>query len=200
MSASSSDTQEKLIAAAQQELIEGRGQLEMQGVARRAGVSVGLAYHHFGSKAGLIAAVVEAFYSRLDAVVFSKDAVLPSQSWVAREKGRVEAYIRFHYGHPLALLVIGALSRSPEVINVEQAFTKRQLVAGAKMLEEAQRANAIALDIDPDLAIALMIGGIRQALISALAREPRPPAEKLTDQIWAFMAGGLGLSGGPGHR
>ena len=29
-------------------------------------VSVGLAYHHFGSKGGLIAAVVDDFYERLD--------------------------------------------------------------------------------------------------------------------------------------
>ena len=54
-------TPARLIRAAQEELIQGRGLLEMQAVAKRAKVSVGLAYHHFGSKAGLIAAVVEAF-------------------------------------------------------------------------------------------------------------------------------------------
>ena len=48
-------TREKLISAAQEELIHGQGLLEMQAVAKRAKVSVGLAYHHFGSKAGLIA-------------------------------------------------------------------------------------------------------------------------------------------------
>nr|QQZ51483.1 TetR family transcriptional regulator [Phenylobacterium glaciei] len=50
---------ERLIRAAQEELIASHGLLEMQAVAKRAKVSVGLAYHHFGSKAGLIAAVVE---------------------------------------------------------------------------------------------------------------------------------------------
>ena len=58
MSATSQGTRERLLSAAQEELIEGQGHLEMQAVARRAQVSVGLAYHHFGSKAGLIAAVV----------------------------------------------------------------------------------------------------------------------------------------------
>jgi AcrR family transcriptional regulator len=93
-------TRERLIRAAEKELIRSHGHLEMQAVSKRAQVSVGLAYHHFGSKAGLIAAVVEAFYSRLDQMVFkevqSPSAKSPSgksastksrsASWADREK------------------------------------------------------------------------------------------------------------------
>ena len=57
MAATKPGTPERLIRAAQDELIQTRGLLEMQAVAKRAKVSVGLAYHHFGSKAGLIALV-----------------------------------------------------------------------------------------------------------------------------------------------
>ena len=102
----------------------------MQAVAKRAQVSVGLAYHHFGSKAGLIAAVVEEFYNRLDEAAFS-GARLCSETWADRERERIAAYIAFHYEHPFAPLVIGALSRAPEVLDVETAFTDRQLAAGA---------------------------------------------------------------------
>ena len=119
-------TRERLVRAAQEELIHSHGHLEMQAVAKRARVSVGLAYHHFGSKAGLIAAVVEEFYSRLDEEVFN-DACLPRESWADRERRRIAAYIAFHYDHPFAPLVIGALSRAPEVLDVERAFTNRQL-------------------------------------------------------------------------
>ena len=87
-------------------------------------VSVGLAYHHFGSKAGLIAAVVEAFYSHLDEVVF-KEARLPSEGWADREKRRIASYVAFHYDHPFAPLVIGALSRAPEVLDVATACCRR---------------------------------------------------------------------------
>src|SRR5690349_13406419 len=73
-------TPERLIRAAQEELIQGHGLLEMQAVAKRAKASVGLAYHHFGSKAGLIAAVVEAFYNRLEEVAFSPSK-LTSPDW-----------------------------------------------------------------------------------------------------------------------
>ncbi len=185
-------TRERLVRAAQQELIRSHGHLEMQAVAKRAQVSVGLAYHHFGSKAGLIAAVVEAFYGRLDEVAFN-DERLPSEGWADREKRRIAAYIAFHYDHPFAPLVIGALSRAPEVLDVETAFTKRQLAAGARMIEAAQRNGYVPDHINPHLTIALMIGGIRQALIGVLMRKRRPDPEKLTDEIWAFMAGALRL-------
>ena len=167
----------------------------MQAVAKRAQVSVGLAYHHFGSKAGLIAAVVEAFFSRLDEEVFN-DAGRPPESWANRERRRIASYIAFHYDHPFAPLVIGALSRAPEVLDVERAFTTKQLAGGTRMLEAAQRDGFVPDHIDPHLTIALMIGGIRQALIGALTGEQRPDPEKLTDEIWAFMAGALRRTAG----
>jgi len=185
-------TPERLVRAAQDELIEGHGVLEMQAVAKRAKVSVGLAYHHFGSKAGLIAAVVEAFYNRLEEVAFNP-ANLVSIDWAGREKERVSAYIAFHYDHPFAPIVVGPLSRAAEVLDVELAFTKRQLVAGAYNLRAAQRQGAIPGDFDPRLTIALMIGGIRQALIGALVSGKRPAREALTEKIWAFITGALRL-------
>lgn len=192
-------TRDRLIRAAQEELIRSHGHLEMQAVSKRAQVSVGLAYHHFGSKAGLIAAVVEAFYSRLDEEVF-KGAKSPRESWADREKRRIASYIAFHYDHPFAPLVIGALSRAPEVLDVETAFTNRQLAGGALMLETAQRNGVVSNHINPHLTIALMIGGIRQALTDALMRKQRPDPGKLTDEIWAFMAGALRLPPGAGIK
>ncbi|MEQ8446392.1 MAG: TetR/AcrR family transcriptional regulator [Pelagibacterium sp.] len=186
---------ENLIEAAQAELIAGHGQLEMQSVAKRAKVSVGLAYHHFGSKAGLIAAVVEAFYQALDEAVFSH-IHWPSETWAKKERGRIGAYIAFHYAHPFAPLVIGAMSRAPEVLDVEKAFTDRQLASGAQMLTEARQSGIISYDADTYLTIALMIGGIRQAVIGALMQDPRPDPEKLTNEIWAFMSAALRIAKG----
>lgn len=194
MSATNQGTRERLLSAARQELIEGLGHLEMQAVARRAQVSVGLAYHHFGSKAGLIAAVVEDFYERLDQAAFG-GARLSARNWADREKARIGAYVAFHYEHPFAPLVIGPLSRAPEVLDVEIAFTTRQLAAGARMIEAAQCDGIVPGNLDPHLTIALMIGGIRQALIGALTADRRPDPARLTDDIWAFMAAALRLTG-----
>ena len=186
MNAAKIGTPERLIRAAQDELIHGGGLLEMQAVARRAKVSVGLAYHHFGSKAGLIAAVVEAFYDRLEDAAFNPSS-LTSSSWAGREKERIAAYIAFHYDHPFAPLVVGPLSRAAEVLDVEQAFTKRQL---------GQRDGVVPADLDPRLTIALVIGGIRQALIGALTKAERPDRGVLTEKIWTFIAGALRLPTG----
>lgn len=183
---------ERLVRAAQEELIASHGLLEMQAVAKRAKVSVGLAYHHFGSKAGLIAAVVEGFYNRLEEAAFSPSKLV-SPDWAGREKERIAAYIAFHYDHPFAPLVVGPLSRAPEVLDVEQAFTRRQLTAGAYNLRAGQRDGVIPADLDPRLTIALLIGGIRQALIGALTSRERPDRAELTDKIWVFVSGGLRL-------
>ena len=125
-----------------------------------------------------------------------QDAGLPSESWAHRERRRIGSYIAFHYDHPFAPLVIGALSRAPEVLDVERAFTSKQLAGGARMIEAAQRRGFVPDHIDRHLTIALMIGGIRQALIGALMSEQRPDPEKLMDEIWAFMAGALRLTAG----
>jgi len=58
-------TRSRLLEAAASELVERDGQLEVASVAARADVSVGLLYRYFGSKAGLVRAVVEDFYDRL---------------------------------------------------------------------------------------------------------------------------------------
>lgn len=183
-------TRERLIAAAQAELIAGHGRLEMQGVARRAQLSVGLAYHHFGSKSGLIAAVVKAFYEQLNAAVLV-GTQLPSGSWAEREKARIGAYVAFHYAHPFAPLIVGALSRSREVLDVESDFAAQILAGGQAMIRLAQRDGHVRSDLDPALAIALMSGGIRQAMLGALTGVAPPDQEQLTDAIWEFTAAAL---------
>ena len=60
-------TRQRILECAATLLAEGEGKLEMAWVARAAGVSSGLAYHHFGSKEGLLVAVVNDFYDRLEA-------------------------------------------------------------------------------------------------------------------------------------
>ena len=138
----------------------------------------------------------EEFYDRLDETAF-KGAVLKAQAWAERERERIAVYIAFHYDHPFAPLIVGALSRAPEVLDVETAFTERQLAAGAIMLEAAKRDGIIPDHIVPELTIALMIGGIRQALVRALTSAQRPDPGKLANDIWAFMASALQLTTGP---
>src|SRR5918997_4537727 len=107
-----------LLAAAAEELVERRGVLEVGSVAARAGVSVGLIYKHFGSKAGLLAAVVGDFYVRFDAEVLEIDPA-PGAPWAERERRRTEMVVAFHYDEPLTPILLARLARDPEVAAVE---------------------------------------------------------------------------------
>ena len=61
-------------------------------------------------------------------------------------------------------------------------------------MRAGQRDGVIPADLDPRLTIALLIGGIRQALIGALTANERPDRAALTEKIWIFVAGALRLS------
>ena len=89
-----------IMEAARNLLAQGGGDLEMAWVAREAGVSQGLAYHHFGSKEGLLSAVVDDFYDRVEASVLMArlDEI---EGWEPREHERVRRYIEFLLGDPL---------------------------------------------------------------------------------------------------
>ena len=107
-------TRARLFEAARSELIERHGRLEVESVARRAGVSVGLIYRHFGSKAGLVSAVVQAFYKRFEDEVISSNPA-PGAEWAAREHRRTVRAVAFHYEDPLAPVVLSRLHLDPAV-------------------------------------------------------------------------------------
>ena len=177
---------EALLRAAADELVERHGVLEVGPVAARAGVSVGLIYRHFGSKAGLLAAVVGDFYVRFDAEVLHVDPA-PGAGWAERERRRTEMAVAFHYDDPLAPIVLARLARTPEVAAVEARHLRVQVSRGTQNVVRGQRDGEIPEDIDAGIAAALILGGVRQALIEVLARREPPPRAVLADQLWRLV-------------
>lgn len=190
------DTARRILDAAAAELVAGNGSLEMLAVARRADVSVGLAYHHFGSKGGLLAAVAEDFYARLDEA--AGNAVIGDVAdWAAREHERVRLAVSFHYREPLAPLMLGRLSAEPEVAAIEKAHFERQVRRGARNIAQGQERGAIPTRHDPSLLVAMVLGGVRAGVMTALARKPRPDAAVLTREIWSFVESATHLQARP---
>lgn len=182
------------MAAAAEELRRGDGDFEMSAVAKTAGVSIGLAYHYFGSKAGLVAAVVEQFYEELDQEVMM--AKIGLSDWRERERLRVERNVAFHYRHPLAPVVLRRLRREPSVIEIEQERVARQVKEGTRNIISAQKQGTVVADIDPAAATAFTLAGIRALIAHALELPPeqRPPERELADTIWRLIRRAIGSS------
>lgn len=180
----------RLIAAAQDALIEGRGAAEIGAIAVRAGVSAGLAYHHFGSKDGLIAAVVEDFYGRYAAIA---NARYDGQSWAEREIQRTRAGVSFLVEHPFTPTLYGPLGRSSAVVDAESACMADLIEAGAQNIARGQAEGDLPRQGDPGMAAAFVLGGMRQAVAGALVSEGKPDPVALTRTIWTLIASSLGL-------
>jgi AcrR family transcriptional regulator len=187
-SARGSETRDRILKAAAKVLVAGDGQCEIADVARAAGVSAGLSYHYFTSKAGLIAAVVEAFYDRMEAAVMEPNPK-PGAGWGERERLRLERMVDFYYAEPLAPLILTRLSRTPDVAAVEAARIAGHIDLAARNVELAQQKGEIPADLDAHLLGAMILGGLRQAIGQALGMQKRPARDKITDQLWSFISG-----------
>ena len=187
-------TRERLLQAAEAELVERDGALEVASVAARAEVSVGLLYRYFGSKAGLVAAVVEDFYDRLHAEAADTDPA-PGADWASRERKRLELSVAFHYREPLATVVLSRIAREPEVAAVEVRRIGRLVEDAARNVQAGQRRGELPPDLDARTVGALLIGGFRVAMGEALTRPQRPDPGRLTDELWRFVVNGVRFAG-----
>jgi AcrR family transcriptional regulator len=191
-------TRSRLLESAAAELVERDGRLEVASVAARADVSVGLLYRYFGSKAGLVKAVVEDFYDRLFAETSRARELAAGHDFASRERKRLELSVQFHYREPLAAVILSRLSREPEVAAAEVERLARVVADASRGVERGQRRGEIPADLDPGLVGAMLIGGYRVALGEVLRRRRRPSAEELTDEVWRFVESGVRFTGAAG--
>lgn len=184
-------TRDQILQAARAELVEGGGDVELARVAKRAGVSDGLTYYHFGNKAGLIQALVHDFYTAMDdrvtAVPFAGD------TWAERERGRVFAMVEFFYHDPVALLVATRLRTEPSLIAEEAERTKRMNELGARNIAQAQSTGEINTTYNPLLLVSMILAGVTEGVRVALSTSPATPLRDAQNEIWAFVARAAGV-------
>ena len=164
----------------------------MSSVAAAAGVSQGLAYHHFGSKEGLLSAVVEDFYDRVEAAVLMA-RFAEYDDWDRRERDRVARYLEFLLEDPLSRTVISRLASTPAVAGVEARRWQRLIEEGARNIAEGQALGAITATQDSRMLAAMVLGAVRAAATSELTGSTGVDPQALADEIWLFLGSGLGL-------
>ena len=185
-------TRARILEAAKTLISAGDGDFEMSWVAKEAGVSQGLAYHHFGSKEGLLSAVVEDFYDRVESNVLMA-RFEDYDDWSRRERDRVARYLEFLLRDSMSRSVIAQLAGTPAVAVVEARRWQRLIEEGAKNIAEGQSLGAITARQDSGLLAAMVLGAARAAAAGELADNSGIDPQALADEIWQFIGSGLGL-------
>ena len=185
-------TQQRLLDAAEAELIATDGHLEMEAAARRADARIGLAYAQFGSKSGLMAAVIDRYFEPIREIVIGT-AIPVKIDWRLREKTRLAAIVDYVYDHPLSPLVAGRLSKCSEVVDIQRAMMNSFMELGARNIIQGQDQGVVKADVSPNLTIPIILGGIRIAIENAIVSHFRPDRDELVEHIWQLVSGALQL-------
>jgi AcrR family transcriptional regulator len=180
---------QRLLTAAIDELVE-HGDLEIAAVARRAGTSVGLPYRYFGSRSGLLGAVLTDFYDRLDVSVMERK--FPGEHWMDRERSRLIAWVNFLYDDPLTAIVLGRGTGDAEVASVALRHLQRAIELGTRNMAHGQRTGDVPSDRDPALLAAAVLGGVHITVVSAVTAQPRTDRQLVVAELWRFIAGAIG--------
>ncbi|MGV0676432.1 MULTISPECIES: TetR/AcrR family transcriptional regulator [Mycolicibacterium] len=183
---------QQLIDAAREELVLGNGAFELSALTRRAGLSTGALYHHFGSKSGLLAAVYDGFYDGLRHAI--ADAHLPAGDWATRERDRTHRFVAYHLADPLAPILLNRTASDPQLTELEAAYIHNLIDNAAANIRHGQKLGELPADLDADGAGAYVIGGLRHGVAQLLRVVPTPAADDATQTLWRFTAAVLGIS------
>ena len=180
-----------ILEAAKECLCEGDGDFEMSDVAKKAGVSEGLAYHYFNSKAGLLSAVITDFYDRYMGIVNQRhDGDIP---WLEREQNRLNEIVAFLYSDPLAPIVMGKLNGTPQATAVELTGNAEVMELAVRNIQNGIDRGYIAPHINAHVSGPAIMGAVQQAFLYAMRADERPSAKLLTDQLWGMITGAVGI-------
>jgi AcrR family transcriptional regulator len=186
-------TRASLLSAAST-LLEESPRIEVGAVAAIAGVSTGLLYRYFGSKDGLVAAVVDEFYDRYDNAVFLAPLDIEG-SWAVREHHRIALQVDFAYDDPLGPALIGNRIQEPAAIATDVTRWYQHIDMAARNVEWAQRHGELDERVDARLVAAAILGAFRSLVGEALGRDEPPPRRTIVDTAWRLGVATLIVDG-----
>lgn len=185
-------TRSKLLLAARKLAIENNGHVELAHVAQEANVVAGVVHRYFGSKSGLLVALVDEYYDRFHRDVmnlFLNDL----GEWAVHERHRLKLGIQFHYEEPLSAVLHSCFVRDPAVALRESERIDNVIALSAKGIKRAQQRGELPDGINTELAGAAMLGAVQLVLTKALNRTKRPNPEELEEILWRQIKAAVGL-------
>ena len=185
-------TRDKLLQVARKLAIQENGHIELAQVAREADVVAGVVHRYFGSKSGLIVAMVDEYYDRFHREVMSL-YLNDTGDWAVHERLRLKLGVKFHYEEPLSAVLHSRFARDP-VVAVKEAERVDDVIAlTARGIRRAQRRGELSRSIDPELAGAAMFGAMQLVLARVLSRPRRMAPKTLEALLWRQVAASVGL-------
>ncbi|MEO3801592.1 TetR/AcrR family transcriptional regulator [Nonomuraea sp. B1E8] len=184
-------TRRRILEAAAAELIE-TGDVEVAAVARRAGLSVGLPYRYFGTRSGLMSALLADFYERL--VTETVLGHFDGTTWLDRWRAQLTVWVDWVYDEPLAPVVLGRMVGDAQVAAMEARCARQVIALGAEHVAAGQAEGCVTPGRDPGLMSAAVVGGMRSILAVVLDQDPRPGRAAVLQEIWEFTTAALGAA------
>ncbi len=158
------------------------GRIDVTRVAERAGASLGLLYRYFDDKDGLVVAVVDRFYDRYEEAVFAVPAP-PESRWLEHEWRRIEREVAFLFDEPLARRLVGGTPTEPAAAHADAERLAHHVELAARNIEHGRQRGEITSSVDPLLAAAAIIGGLRACLATALAKESNTQSNEVVQTV-----------------
>ena len=179
-------TRARLLEAAEEELLE-HGRIEVTRVAERADASLGLLYRYFDHKDALVTAVVDRFYDRYEEAVFSTPAPVGAR-WLDHESERIENEVRFLFSEPTSRRIVGGTPAEPAAAHADARRLNHHIEMAARNIEHGRSRGEISASVDPRLAAAAIIGGLRSCLAVALAPGSSMRPEQVVNTVRSISA------------
>jgi AcrR family transcriptional regulator len=184
---------QQLLDAARAELVRGNGVMELSALTRRAGLSTGALYHHFGSNCGLLAAIYDGFYKGLRHAI--GDSHLPAEAdWGVRERERTRRFVAYHFADPLAPILLNRAVLDPKLTELEAVYIQNMRDNAVENIRRGQALGQVPSGFDPDSAGAFVIGGLRHGIAQQLRITPLPSPDQATERLWYLTAAALGIA------
>jgi TetR/AcrR family transcriptional regulator, acrAB operon repressor len=196
----SARTKEALIDAAVTLFGErGYGATSLKAIGERAGISHGVIPFHFGSKEGLLLAVVEALFAR-----FTEAVIVPlgerERDWGSGDlEALMRAQLGFQIEHPevgrlFQVLMFEAIGPRPELRPHFLAFQERMRRLGSAWVREGVARGALRTDLDVEATVDVILSffvGLRTHTLLAPDRvDPTRVHEQMLSFVRAASVGG----------
>jgi TetR/AcrR family transcriptional regulator len=139
------------------------------GIARAAGVTQPLVHHHFGSKAGLWRAAMDAVFSNVPRLPTISDGMTARATIMTT----VERFVRFVAAHPEATRIIAreGAAPSPRLDYLLKHHLHEPFRQVVDLIRAAQAAGDVSADVRPELCLFLVLGaGSHLFDVAALAQ------------------------------